>query len=97
MPRLFISAVPVARVAKQDVLHHLRKRRLTDLNQMMHMISHQHIGIKPVAKSLLTLFKKTQIALTILIVFEDRLTLIAPRHDVIEPPGEMYPRLPGHN
>ena len=79
-----VSPVPITRVTKQIVLHHLRKRSLANLDQMV--ISHQHIGIQPVAKSLLALFKKVKIALTISIVFEDRLSLIAATHDVIERP-----------
>jgi hypothetical protein len=38
-----------------------------------------------------------QIALTVAIVFENRLTLIAATHDVIERPAEIYPRLSRHN
>ena len=79
-----VSPVPITRVTKQIVLHHLRKRSLANLDQMVNVISHQHIGIQPVAKSLLALFKKVKIALTISIVFEDRLSLIAATHDVIE-------------
>ena len=96
MPRFLIPVVPVTRVAKQNVLHHFRKRCLADLDQMVNVIAHQHIGVQPIAKSLRTLFEKIQIALTILIVFEDCLPLIAATHDVIERPGEMYPRLSGH-
>ena len=44
----------------------------------------------------LALFVNTQIALTISIVFEDRLPLIAPTHDVIERTDKMYPPLSGH-
>jgi len=45
----------------------------------------------------LALFVNTQIALTISIVFEDRLPLIAPAHDAIERADEMYPPLSGHS
>src|SRR3990170_6190916 len=97
MPRLFVPPVPVTREAKQIVLHHLRKRCLADLNQMMNVIAHEHIGVQSVAKSPLALFEKIQITLTISIVFEDRLPLITPTHDVIERADEMYPPLSGHS
>ena len=42
-------------------------------------------------------FEKNQIALTVLVILEDRLALIAPTHDVIERTGKMYPRLSSHN
>ena len=96
MPRLFVPPVPVTREAKQIVLHHLRKRCLADLNQMMNVIAHEHIGVQSVAESPLALFENIQIALTISIVFEDRLPLIAPTHDVIERADEMYPPLSRH-
>jgi hypothetical protein len=62
----------------------------------MNVIAHQHIGIEPVAKSLLARFEQILIAVMISIVFEDCLTLIAATHDVIERPGEMYPWFSGH-
>jgi len=61
------------------------------------VISHQHISIQLIAKSVLTLCKKIQIALTVPIVVEDRLALIAATHDVLERTGKMYPRISGHN
>ncbi len=63
---------------------------------MVNVIFHQHICIQLIAKSFLTLCKKIQIALTVPIVIEDRLALIAATHDVIERTGKMYPRLSGH-
>jgi hypothetical protein len=64
---------------------------------MVNVIAHQHIGIQPVAKSLLALPKKIQITLTIPIVIENFLPLIAATHDMIERSGKMYPRLSGHD
>jgi len=60
------------------------------------VIAHEHIGVQSVAKSPLALFEKIQITLTISIVFEDRLPLITPTHDVIERADEMDPPLSGH-
>lgn len=97
MPKLSVSCVPVPSVTKQDVLHHLGERRLTDLYQMVHMVGHQHIRIQSISKSPLTLFKQIQITPAVLIILKNGLPVIASTHDMIKSPSEMYPWLSGHD
>ena len=56
---------------------------MADLEQMVNVIAHPHIGIQLVAESLLALFEKIQIALTVSFVFEARLPVVAATHPVI--------------
>ena len=96
MACLLIAPIPVPGVTKENILHHLRQWRLTNLQQMVHMVSHQYVGIQPIPKSLLAFFKQVDIALTTPIIIKNQLFLIPSTHDVIEVSLEMYSRLPGH-
>ena len=91
-----VGLVEVHRVALIDPLQNLRKRRFAGLDQKMDVVAHEHVSIQSVMIAVLVDGEELNEFLIVSGVFEDLLSLVSARDDVIERPLKLYSRLSRH-
>src|SRR5438552_15936951 len=77
-------------------MHDAANRVRLPLDQQVHVIGHQAIGVKKNGNRLFWISRSWEEFLIVIIAIEDRLTVIAARDDVIKTTLDFHSRLPSH-
>jgi hypothetical protein len=85
-----MAPVEIERIACLKRLHHLGQFPLGRLKQYVHMVGHQAVGQKIDFLVLAIRRQLFDIPLTVLIITENRLTIIPPANDVVDRPWIFY-------
>lgn len=96
MPHPLAPVIDVFGIAKGEILHPGRQRRLARLQRQVHMVGHQAEGVHPVAEAPDAFREQFIQASAVLGAEEDVLQGVAAQDDVIKTTGHMKARFASH-
>lgn len=98
MPASTVPSVEILKlnVAPQEAVHPRRQRAFRREDREMVVVRHQRVVVQLPTRSLDLLCKEDHEPLPVLVIPEDVDAVVPTRHDVMERPLELGPRLPRH-
>jgi len=96
VPNFVIFPIEVLRISLVESLKDLRQRRLLGLDEKMHMVGHQHIGVQEKLESVFIVGGDAEISFVVAVIPEDALSLIPASYDMVKSSFKFDARLPCH-